>query len=170
MLFPVQDRLVKMGDAPSLGDVVLEQLGELFGSFSRDIVSPGAERHQEIVILVKCHISVHHPADSQRFQAGQCDAVALFYVLCQIAVASLKPFPDLIQGIGPDAVHIAVLPIIAPGSQGLVVLPDQDCLDPGRTKLDAEGCLALFHQTFCCVFFHVASSHSSCLFLLTAGV
>ena len=60
MLFLIENGLVQVGNAPSLGYIVPEYLCQLFSGRSCNGISPGAEGHQKLSVLVKCHIAVHH--------------------------------------------------------------------------------------------------------------
>lgn len=66
MLFAVQNRLVKMSDAPSLRNRKIEQIREFLRSLSRNRVSPCAERNQKPPLSVERQIAVHHRAYSHR--------------------------------------------------------------------------------------------------------
>ena len=137
-----------MGNAPSLRDVVLEQLGKLCGRLSGDGVSPGSEGHQLVSLLVKYQIAVHHGTDSNG--ADSCDlcAILFLYVLLERRIAALKALPYLVKRIGPDAVLQLVFPVIAAGCDGLVGLVNKYRLDPGGAKLDSQGCSSVFDCFF----------------------
>ena len=60
VLVTVQDALVQVRDAPAQGDVVVEQLAELGSCLASVRVTPCAERHQNLLLLVEGHVAVHH--------------------------------------------------------------------------------------------------------------
>ena len=77
MGFPVQDRLVEVGNAPALGDVELEQVGEFLGGLPGHGVSPGTERDEQVGILIEGHIAVHHGAKADRANGHERGVVLL---------------------------------------------------------------------------------------------
>ena len=64
MGFPVQHRLIQMSDGPALGDIEVKGLRQLSGGLGGDGILPGPEGHQQIPVLVKDQIAVHHGGDT----------------------------------------------------------------------------------------------------------
>ena len=60
-----QDRLVEVRDAPALRHREVEQRGQLGAGLAGDVVSPGAERDQQLPLAVEGDVPVHHPAEAQ---------------------------------------------------------------------------------------------------------
>ena len=143
MLLPVQDGLIEMSDAPSLGNIELKGFRQLHGRLFRDGIPPGPEGHQHLSVFVKRKIAVHHGAEAQRADCGQGDAVFFLYVLRHVRVAVLQTGPDVLLAVGPDIVFITVFPLMAAGGDRSVVLSDQNRLNPGGTEFDSQGCLPL---------------------------
>ena len=92
----LQNRLVQMGDAPSLRDMVLEQLRQLFRSLLRHGISPGTERHQDFSCLIESHIAVHHGGNANGADGRKRHTVACFYILRQLCKAVLNALPDVL--------------------------------------------------------------------------
>ena len=132
----------------------MEKLCQLLRSFSRDIVSPGAERNHQLSRFIKGHISVHHGTDTESTYACQFHAVFLPDIFCHILIAGLKALPDLLQAVGPDSVHILVLPSVTAGCDRLIFVIYQNCLDPCGTKLNTKSCTVLKNGCFCLVYSH----------------
>ena len=78
VFFPIQNRLIQMGNAPPLGDIETKQSGQFRRGLSCDRILPGAEGNKEIPVLVKGQIAVHHGGDTHSldavpiFNSGQC--------------------------------------------------------------------------------------------------
>ena len=64
MLLLIQNRLVQMGDAPSLGNIEFKQLCQLYRSLLRNGISPGTEGHHQLSRLIKGHVAMHHGAEA----------------------------------------------------------------------------------------------------------
>ena len=124
----VQNGLIQVGDAPPLGHVELEQLGELLRRVGGDGVLPGAEGHQQVPVLVKGQIAVHHAGDAGGGQA---------FPVLQLAEYLAQALPGVRQVIGPDAVVIGALPLKVPGLHGGKALVDDHALDAGGAQLHA---------------------------------
>ena len=162
VLLSVEHGLIQMRRRPPLGNVVLKQLGQFPGGLSRNVVSPGAERHQQLSLAVKGHVTVHHAADSQSAQPGEDDSVLFLYIANQIPEAVLKARPDILQGIRPDPVFQPVLPIVTAGSDGIVLFVVEHRFDSGGAQLNPQNriargnllCIIRFH--FC----HVKTLHN----------
>ena len=85
-------------------------------------ISPGTERHQKFSFCIKRHIAVHHAAETDGSDFFQRDAVGLFHILRHFLITALEAFPDILQRITPDVVHIAVFPVIAALGDGMGIL------------------------------------------------
>ena len=145
MGFSVQHGLIKMGRAPTLGNIEAKAFRQLLGGFSRDGVAPGAKGRQLISVPVKGKVAVHHAGYADSSHAPQRFAVPLFHIPKQRGIARLKPLVDILHGIGPDAVFQSVFPIEASGSNGLVIPVDQHRLDAGGTELNAQDGVFKIH-------------------------
>ena len=143
MLLAVQNRLIQMGNAPSLGNIVLEQFGQFPGSLTGNGISPGAEGHQLLSVFIKYQIAVHHGADSDGTYLGKLYAVFFLHVLFQGSKAALQSLPDQIQGIGPDTVAKLVLPVKIAHCDSLVAFIHQYRLDTGGTQFNTKGCFSI---------------------------
>ena len=60
MCFLIQDRLIQMGNTPSLWNIKGEFLCQLLCRFLCNGISPGTERYQQLILCIKCQIAVHH--------------------------------------------------------------------------------------------------------------
>ena len=138
VLLGVEDRLVQVRDRPAQGDVEAEEAGELVGRATRVRVAPRAERREQVVVGVEGEVAVHHRGDADGAVGRGGDVVALAHVTHQRGVGALQAGDDLVKGVGPQAALQMVLPPVAAGGEHLVVGADQDGLDAGRAKLDAE--------------------------------
>ena len=105
MLFVVENGLVKMGYAPSLRDWVVEQLSQLLGCLACYVIAPCSEWRQEIAILVKNHVSVHHGAEPDGLGGAKNRSVLFLNIVGQFFVTVLYALPDVIQAVSPDAVY-----------------------------------------------------------------
>src|SRR5690625_3433 len=95
MFFPVQNRLIQMRITPALWNIKVEQLCEYLGRFACYIVSPSAERNEQFFILIKCHVTMHHPAKSDRTECMYRNTVLPFHVLRHLLIAVLNTFPNV---------------------------------------------------------------------------
>ncbi len=77
MGFLVQYRLIEVSDAPTVGDVKLEQLSEFLCCLRGRGVSPRTKRDEEISVLFECHVTVHHGAKADGTYSPQRDVVIL---------------------------------------------------------------------------------------------
>ena len=150
MLLAVQYRLMQVGDGPALGDVEGKQLRQLRRRLARHGVAPGAEGRQQLAAL-EGQIAVHHARHAHSRHCGQQSAVFLLHVRRQLGIGVLHAVPYGLQGVGPYAVFVLVLPGVAAGGHGSAVLPDEHRLDPGGAKLDAQIRPALLNGfLYCC--------------------
>ena len=130
----VENRLIKVGHAPPLGDVEMEQFRQRRRCLPGDGVLPGPEGNQQVPILVKGQIAVHHGGHTD---GG--DALSVF----NAGKDRFQTCPDLIQTVGPDSIFIAGGPDVVPGGDRAVILIDGQRLDPGGAKFDPKACI--FH-------------------------
>ena len=138
VLLAVQDRLVEMGDAPALRDVEVKERRQLFGGLAGDRVAPGAERGELIALAVKGEIAVHHRGNADRADCRKLEIILLLHVAAQRGKAVLHADAHVLQRIGPDPVDQAVFPLPVAGSDGNMLLVDQNSLDTGRAQLKPE--------------------------------
>ena len=124
----VEDGLVQVGNAPPLGHVELKQLRQPFRRVGGDGVLPGAEGDQQVPVLVKGQVAVHH--------AGNSGGGQVLPVL-QLGQHLAQALPGVGQVIGPDALVIGALPLKVAGLHGGEVLVNDHALDSGGTQLHA---------------------------------
>ena len=139
VLLLVENGLVQVGYGPALGDVDLECPRKALMGLTGVGVPPGAEGHQEPVVLIEGQVPVHHGRKSHGSDTGQRHTVAFPDLGGQGGIGTLKSFPDLLQGVGPQAVLELILPGKIAIGQGVVILVDQYGLDSGRAQLDTQG-------------------------------
>ena len=139
MLLIVEDALIQMTDAPTQGDVVVEELGELCCSLTGVGVAPGAEGHENLIVGTECHIAVHHSRDADAGENLYLGVVLLEDILAEIGIAVLKTEPDSLGAVGPETVHQLILPCVRTLCDRLVFLVHEDSLNAGRAKLDTEN-------------------------------
>ena len=96
---------------------------------------------------------MHHRGEAHRADRRERHAVLFFDVLCKLGIAILHALADSVQRIGPNAVDVLVLPLMAARCDGRIGLIHQDRLDARRAKLDAERGRAFFDAKFC-LFLH----------------
>ena len=125
----VQHRLIQVGDGPTLGNVEAKQLRQLPGGLGGDGVLPGAEGHQQVPVFVEGQVAVHHGGHAHRGNV---------LPVLHTGDGGLQALPDLLQVIGPDAVHEVTFPGVVPGGHRVVALVDGNRLDPGRAQLKAQ--------------------------------
>ena len=154
MLLTVKDCLIQVCDAPSLRDIVMEKLCQLLRGFSCDVVSPGTERNHQLSLFIKRHIAMHHGTDTKRTYACKLHSIFFLNIFFHILVTALETFPDLLQAVCPDTIHILVLPFIGSGCDGLVLIVHQNCLDPCGTKLNTKSRAILKNCCFCLIYSH----------------
>ena len=145
MRLPVQNGLIQVGNAPPLGNVEVQYLAELGGCFAGDGVAPGAEWCQLVAVLVKGEIAVHHGGYADCSNLRQRDAVFFQHILLQLGVAVLNACGHRLHGVGPDAVCQLILPFVSAGGNGNVVFVNENCLDAGRAKLNAQSGVFQIH-------------------------
>ena len=69
MLLTVQNRLIQVGNAPALGDIEAKEGRQFLRCLSGNSVLPGSERNQQIPVLVKSQIAVHHGGNAHSLNA-----------------------------------------------------------------------------------------------------
>lgn len=80
---------------------------------------------------------MHHAAEADSSNPHKRGIVLLRYLVLEISIALLQALPNICEAVCPDAVFIAVFPIVASRGDWRVVLADQYRLDARRAKLDA---------------------------------
>jgi hypothetical protein len=65
VIFTVQDRLVEMGDAPPMRDVVAEYVTQSFSGVAGVGVAPSTEGCQQFAVGVQGQVAVHHGRDAE---------------------------------------------------------------------------------------------------------
>ncbi len=142
-----------MGNAPSLGNLKGEQLRQLFRRLSCHGISPGPKRHQQFSFFVKCHIPMHHGRKTDGPDGGKSLPIPLFHLLCHVSITFPYSIPDIRNGIGPDAVHILVFPVMTARSNGIMFFIYQYGLNSCGAKLYSQSG-SPFPDCCCYLFFH----------------
>ena len=150
MFLPVQNRLIQVGNAPALRNVIGKEPGQFLCGFSGGRVSPRTEGSQLVSLLIKGEVAVHHAGDPNRSHLLQFYPLRLLHILHQFPIATLQSAPDLLQIIGPDSVFVAIFPVVSTGSKHFIIRSDQDRLDSGRSQLNSQNRLPLFDRLFPC--------------------
>ncbi len=145
MLFLVQDRLIEVGDGPSLRNVEVEQFAELLRRLLGDGVPPGAELADLPVLLIKRQVAVHHGGDADGAGGRQHRIILLCHILFEPGKTILQALSHFFEGIGPYAVFEAVLPRMIPLRQHLMMLIDHNGFDSCGTEFDSDRCLFQVH-------------------------
>src|SRR5271169_1939490 len=99
MRFLVQYRLIEVSDAPTMGNVKLEQFSEFLCCLGGRGVSPRTKRDQEISVLIECHITVHHGAEADGTNSPQRNVVILQNLLAQLPITLLQACPNIFEEI-----------------------------------------------------------------------
>ena len=156
--FAVQYSLIQMRNGPTLRDVEAEFRRKLLGCLAGHGVLPGAERSQQVPVLVEGQIAVHHAGNAHgRNGAGQ---------FAEVANGGAQAGLHILHMIRPDAVFQTAFPCVITAFDNAVLAVDQDGLDARGTELNSK--IILFHSNlldrrfwfFC--FYH----NSICLFCL----
>ena len=134
MLLIVENGLVEVGDAPAEGNVVHEEVRQRSRGLGRVGVAPGAEGHQNLVVLVEGHVAVHHGAHADAGQNLYLSVILLAYVGAKVGVAVLQSVQNGFDAVGPEAVDELVLPFVAALGYRLVLLVDENGLDAGGAE------------------------------------
>ncbi len=148
MFFLVKNCLVQMCNAPSLRDMIVKKRRELLTRLLCYRIPPCPERHQKLPVFVKCHVAVHHGAETDGAECPDFRSVLLFYLCRQVLVAILQATPDCIKAVGPDIVHQLVFPVMVANGKHPMVFVNQYRLDSGRAKLNAKCRPAAFNSVF----------------------
>ena len=139
-----------MGNTVPLRHIHLKLLRQLCSGLLGHGISPGAKWNQQFILLIKCHIAMHHSTDSQRGQLLKRHPVLPLHFLCQNLITRLQSCMDCLQTVGPDTIHQLIFPLIRTHRQCFTIFIHKHCLDPGRTKLNAKCCFSV-HNTFFCI-------------------
>ena len=151
----VQDRLIKMSNAPTLRYVELKEFSKFLCGFTGSGVAPCAEWDKLVPIFIKSHIPVHHGTEANGADGLKLHVKFFCDFVTQVAIAFLQTLPNSIQTVCPDAILVLVLPFMAAGRQRCMVFTDQHRLDACRAKLDAKGSLSIFNCFLDIVLLHV---------------
>ncbi len=144
-----------MRNAPALGDVELEQIGEFLCRLSGHGVAPGAKRDEQVAVLVECHVAVHHGAEADGANGLERGVVLLKNLVAELPIALLQACPNIFEAVGPDAVFVAVFPLMASRGDRRMILADQHRLDARRAELDAKSGLSALNCFLDVVLIHV---------------
>ena len=68
---------------------------------------------------------MHHGTEADGSDAGQGDVVFFFDISCHFGIGILQARPDVLEGVGPHAVVVAVFPLVISGCNRGVVCADQ---------------------------------------------
>ena len=146
--FSVQDRLIEMRDRPAGRNMIIEQLRKLVPRLCRRIVAPCAERHQQLAVLIKNHIAVHHGGNPKSADRRKRHPVFGSYVGCKLRITILKPRTDIFKRVCPDTVVMAVFPLMTARCNGRVLFVHKDRLDPRGSEFDAECGMSALNACF----------------------
>ena len=138
MLLSVEDGLIKVGDAPALGDIETEQGGEHLGRLAGERVAPSQKGVKLVPLRVKSQITVHHARNADAPHRRQRQAEPFPHIALQGPIAGLQAPVHIRQVIGPHAADQLIFPSVAAGSHRLEALVQQDGLDTGRAQLQAK--------------------------------
>ena len=155
MGFLVQYRLIEVGNAPTLGNVELEQFCEFLCCLSGYGVAPCTKRDEQISILIECHIAVHHAAEADGANGLERGVVFLKNLVAELPIAFLQACPNIFETVCPDAVFVLVFPLIASRCDWRMILADQHRLDARRAELDAKNGLSALNCFLNIVSIHV---------------
>ena len=86
---------------------------------------------------VEGQVAVHHAGHAHGGRPPELHAVFLPHVGGQVGVGVPQAVPHSVQGVGPQAVLILILPGMPAGGDGSVVGADKHRLDAGGAQLDA---------------------------------
>ena len=112
VLLVVEDGLVEVRNRPAQGDIIVEQLRQLGSGLTRIGVTPSAEGHQNLLLLVESHIAVHHGREADSRQRLYFAVVLLLNILAQVGIAVLQTVPYSFGRVGPQAVNELVFPLV----------------------------------------------------------
>src|SRR5574344_1567034 len=112
MLFTVQNSLVQMSDRPSLGNLLSKERGQHFSCRLCDIITPGSEWNKQLILLIKCHIAMHHSTESNDTDVFQFYTILFLHIIFQATITVLKTIPDILQTICPNTILQTILPFM----------------------------------------------------------
>ena len=143
-----------MGHRPALGHIKVEKLGKLRCGRAGGGVAPGAEGHQELTILVKGQVAVHHGREAHAAHLGERFPIFFLDICRQVCIGIPETVPDLVKRIGPVVVDVAIFPAVVARRQGSTLGVDEDGLDPGGAKFNSKETIlchmcAPFRPIFC---------------------
>ena len=133
--FAVQDGLIQVRGGPALRDVEAEGLGQLVRGLAGHGVLPGAEGCEQVPVLIKGQIAVHH--------AGNAHGRDLARQLAEILDGRAQALLHVFHVVRPHAVFQTAFPGIVAAFYDRMLLVKQHCLDARRAEFDAEK--ILFH-------------------------
>ena len=142
----LKDILIKMSDAPSLRDSRIECFCKSCSCYLCNGVSPCSEGGKKVVILVKCKVAVHHTGDTDSAKLGKLFAVLSFKILAHLGVAILKTADDIVHGVCPDAVNVAVFPCVSAGCDYVSFLVKQNCFNSCGAEFKAHCKILQIHS------------------------
>src|SRR5690625_7600381 len=87
VLFPVADRLVEMGDAPTLRDVKRKKFRQFGAGLFGEGIAPGTEWGQEVPGGIERQVAVHHRRASDRPDRGSRGPVLGLLLRLQVGVS-----------------------------------------------------------------------------------
>ena len=151
----VQYALIQVRDAPTQGDVIVEQLRQLCRCLTRVRVTPCTERHQNLLVGIECHVSVHHGRETDTCQLLYLAVVLWLHVLAQVGIAVLQALPDNVDAIRPKSIHQLVLPLEGALGNRFILLVDEHGLDTCGTELDSQDGLTGLDGLFCLFYVHI---------------
>ena len=148
VLFAVENRLIQMRDGPPRGNIVRKKRGQFFRRVLRAIIAPSTKRHEEFVLAVKRHVTVHHGGNADRADPPDHNPVLFFYVRFQLCIAVLQTADDILDRIRPKTVFEAVFPFVTARSDRAVLRIHKHRFDPRRAEFDAERARARLDLLF----------------------
>ena len=135
MVFSVQNRLIQVRDRPALRNIEAEFSAQRLGGLAGHGILPGAERCQQIPVLIKGQIAVHHAGDAHRGDLAR--------QLAEVADRRAQALLHVFHVVRPHAVFQTAFPGIVAAFYDRMLLVKQHCFDPCRAEFDAEK--ILFH-------------------------
>ena len=151
MLFAVQGGLIQVRDRPALRNIEAEFSAQRLGGLAGHGVLPCPERRQQVPVLIKGEIAVHH--------AGDAHGGNLTRQLAEILNCGAKACLHLVHVVCPDAVFQTAFPGIVAALYDLVRFVEQNGLDAGRAELNAEK--IVFHACTSVFIFVLAREHKA---------
>ena len=142
MRLPIEKRLIEMRDAPPLGNVEAERLGQLRRRRAGHRIAPCAEGHQQLAGPVKGQIAVHHCRDPDAAHCCKGLPVFCLHIGGQRGVGVLQAGMHGLQRVGPDAVLQPVFPSEVPLRHRGMATVHQHRLDAGRAEFNTECALS----------------------------